>query len=120
MRGRAWFESLLAELGADPGAKNMPEGYHVTDGEMVAEFYAWAKDLAITGVSEIVESQFGYHIIRRLALDKTFFDENKDSIATAIYEQLFDDIVEDVADIIEVVKNDKFSIVTVANSGTFA
>lgn len=63
------FDALVAEFSEDPGKATNPGGYVFTEGEMVTEFEEAVKALEFGGVSGIVESQFGYHIIKRLPLD---------------------------------------------------
>lgn len=65
----AKFEELLAAEGEDPGSVAYPDGYYFTDGEMVAEFENGTKALDIYGVSEVIESPYGYHIILRLPIN---------------------------------------------------
>ena len=44
-------------------------GYYFGAGEMVEEFENATKALEENGISEIVETSYGYHIIKRLPLD---------------------------------------------------
>lgn len=62
------FTTLMNEFSEDPGSKSQPEGYVFTSGEMVAEFEDGTRALQINEISGIVESYFGYHIIKRLPL----------------------------------------------------
>lgn len=64
------FDKYMNELSEDPGSKAQPEGYIFTDGEMVAEFENAVKELEVGKVSKIVESSYGYHIIKRVELNK--------------------------------------------------
>ena len=64
------FDSLIKEYGSDPGMENYPEGYIFTKGEMVEEFENAAFALKDGEVSEIVESPYGYHIIKKEPLPK--------------------------------------------------
>jgi parvulin-like peptidyl-prolyl isomerase len=90
------FDSLVEELSEDPGSKSSPDGYVFTDGDMVDEF-ADAVDAVNPGGVIIAKSSFGYHVIKRLALDETpelysqFFEENKQQIQT----HMTDDKVEE-------------------------
>ncbi len=66
----AYFDKLMNENSEDTGLATHPEGYLFLPGEMVEEFengvLALDEDL---GLSEVVESDYGYHIILRLPLD---------------------------------------------------
>ena len=64
----ARFDELMAEAD-DPGMTNFPDGYIFTDDQMVQEFEDGARALADYEISDIVESNYGYHIILRLPLD---------------------------------------------------
>lgn len=64
------FETLVSELSEDPGSKSNPDGYVFTDGEMVDEFTNGVDSLQPGNIT-MVESDFGYHIIKRYAIDET-------------------------------------------------
>lgn len=63
------FDALIAEYNEDPGMQSNPTGYYFGKGEMVAPFEEAAYALEDGGISELVETDFGYHIIKRLPLD---------------------------------------------------
>ena len=60
------FDELMNEYSEDTGLTAYPNGYVFTAGEMVAEFEEATRTLEFGGVSGIVESSYGYHIILRL------------------------------------------------------
>lgn len=62
------FDELMNEYSEDPGLYTNPDGYVFTDGEMVEEFESAVKKLKVNAVSGIVESDFGYHIIKRIEI----------------------------------------------------
>lgn len=62
------FDKLIADYGEDPGMTSNPDGYTFTEGTMVQSFYEGTKALEIDGISEPIESTYGYHIIKRLPL----------------------------------------------------
>ena len=59
------FDALVKEYGKDPGMEGNAEGYTFSYGEMVKSFEEAAFALEIGEISTPVESDFGYHIIKR-------------------------------------------------------
>lgn len=64
------FDALVSEYSEDPGSASEPDGYVFPEGQMVDEFYQGTKNIGI-GEYNLVESNYGYHVIKRLALDET-------------------------------------------------
>ena len=63
------FDALIKEYGEDPGMESQPDGYYFTKGRMVPEFEDAAYALEIGATTGLVETSYGYHIIKRLDLD---------------------------------------------------
>ena len=61
----AKFEEIAAEYSEDPGRENNPTGYIYTSGTMVEEFEMAASQLQPGEISEVVQSDYGFHIILR-------------------------------------------------------
>jgi len=81
------FDKLVAELSEDPGSKSQPDGYYIgkgfalgQQGGMVPSFEKASLELAVGGISEIVETSYGYHIIKRYENQPEEFDKNKEEI----------------------------------------
>lgn len=64
----ASFDKLIEEYGQDPGMTSSPDGYVFTYGEMVKPFEDATYALAENKISDVVETDYGYHIIKRLPL----------------------------------------------------
>ena len=63
----AGFDELLEKHGEDPGMKARDGGYFFTYGMMVEPFEKASFALSEGQVSNIIETDFGYHIIKRLS-----------------------------------------------------
>ena len=68
-RLEAKFDELMKQYSEDPGLASYPDGYYFTAGQMYQEFEDASFALKENGLSEIVESQSGYHIILRLPMN---------------------------------------------------
>ena len=74
------FDTLMNEYSEDGGLATNPNGYTFTEGQMVESFYEGAKALEVDAVSEVVPSEYGYHIIKHLPLDESAFENARDTI----------------------------------------
>lgn len=100
------FDALVAKYNDDDA---MPSyGYYFTEGEMPDEFVAAYDMLSEGETSELVKSSHGYHIIKRLPTNADDLDELKD----IVYNKIFNDIVEEKIDSIEVEYAPEFDYVT--------
>jgi len=64
-----FFDSMMLEHSEDPGSLANPEGYLFQFDDMVAPFSEACAALEIGQLSDIVETEYGYHIILRVAVD---------------------------------------------------
>ena len=59
----ALFDSLMQQYSEDTGLLAYPDGYYFQAGEMVPAFEETVRSLEENGLSDLVETDYGYHII---------------------------------------------------------
>ena len=64
------FDELMYENTDDPGIERFPNGYVFAPGEFVAEFEETTRLLEVGEVSDIVVSDYGFFIIKRIEMDR--------------------------------------------------
>ncbi len=82
----ALFDQLMNQYSEDTGLAANPDGYTTYKGYMVPEFEDTALSLKDGEISEVVESDYGYHIILRLPLDPA--DYREDMVAGLMQERV--------------------------------
>lgn len=82
------FDKLMEKYNEDPGMKTQPDGYIFAHGEMVEEFEKAAFELKEGKTGGIVETDFGYHIIKREGLPE-YDDSKREMVAAAMTEAEF-------------------------------
>ena len=78
------FNELKAEYCQDTGKESYPDGYCFTTGTMVEEFDSAARALGEYEVSDVVESDYGYHVIMRLPLKGSDLCSGEDGYPMAL------------------------------------
>lgn len=85
------FSQLVKEYNQDPGQPE--EGYYFTSGQMVEPFEKAGFALGDNATSEIVETTYGYHILKRLPMEEDYIEENlmnffNQDLQTKLFERL--------------------------------
>jgi parvulin-like peptidyl-prolyl isomerase len=84
------FAALAKEFSEDPGSKDKGGEYTFPRGQMVPEFEAAAFSLNTNQVSDLVTTQFGYHIIKtyeKLPAKKVDYEEVKSDLKEGLANQ---------------------------------
>ncbi len=102
------FDELMAEYTEDTGSAEHPNGYLFTEGEMVEEFENAVKALKIGKISNLVKSDYGYHIIMRLPLPE-YGEVQAEYAASAYADARVAEHYNSVADSAEI-KDDTYTI----------
>lgn len=75
------FLDLMTEYSEDTASFQYPDGYVFTYGEMNDTFYNTVVSLEENQISEVVETSYGYHIIKRVPVtEKDFADSETELI----------------------------------------
>lgn len=117
------FYSLVEEYGEDPGMEDNEDGYYFTEGTMVQEFNDASFALEIGDISEPVKTTYGYHIIKRLPIEKDYvLDPDKDVYYNVMYTiadpEVRKAVEETVADL-EVTTTPEYEKLSVKNIANF-
>ena len=113
LEGESFAEIAAAESDCPSRVKGGELGFF-QKGQMVPEFEKAALALNKNEISDIVKTEFGYHIIQltdRINKRKLSFDEVKDEIKQELYSQretvLYKDLLTTLTNKYKVIKNDK-------------
>ena len=87
----------LAQSAEDPGMVGNTNGYYFTYGMMVEPFEEASYKLAVGETSDLVKSDYGYHIIRRLEKSEDYINQNFEELSSGIVEAKFYEYIDGFA-----------------------
>lgn len=97
------FDALIAEYGEDEYIRGNPVGYYFTEGQLLEEFENAVKSLDVGEISEVIVSDIGYHVIRRLPLREEEINARFDSLREAYLARTINTRLSEVAASLEIV-----------------
>ncbi len=77
------FDDLMNKYSEDPGLKSNPDGYTFARGEMIKEFEDAAFSTKLGGISNVIQTVYGFHIIKvedKFPSGQKEFEEVRDDI----------------------------------------
>lgn len=102
---------LAQSVGDDPGMQENPEGYLFTYGQMVPEFEEASFALGVDEISGIVETDYGYHIIKRIEQDN-YIEENFETVKEQYKNDFFNTEVNQILADAEIVYSEFYDDIT--------
>ena len=107
IRNGADFDTLMKENSQDPGMETAPNGYIFGKGVMMQEFEDAAFALQENEVSDLVQTSYGYHIIKRVPIDKndSEYENAKETAKQNLQSDIFMQYIEDAVKNADIVKN---------------
>lgn len=108
LKGGASFDELAAEYNIDPGYT--PAGYTFTYGEMVPEFENAAFSLKENTFTQTpVKSTYGYHVILRVPIEKSWIEANQPAIQSSLAEKETNAVINDIISKTKVVFTEEYN-----------
>lgn len=110
----AFFDELMVAYSEDTGGlAGFPQGYLFQDGDMVTAFYEEAAALEIGRISDIVETEIGYHVIYRIPINydttpMAYYNYGAYSLRYVTAASMFNAVVESWKNSLNVVCSDAY------------
>jgi foldase protein PrsA len=100
------FEALVKQYSEDPGSKDAGGEYTFGKGEMVAEFEEWSFK-AKEGEIGLVQTSYGFHIIKFISKATTLGDEDKAAIKQQLQSEQYKKKIADMKAEYELIRDQK-------------
>lgn len=106
------FEALKEEFSADTDLKNNKDGYYFTHGEFENEFEYTAFELDVGELSDIITTDVGIHIVKRLPIEEAYVKEHLEELRSSFKTALYYEMVEAESEKFEYNYKDKYKNIT--------
>lgn len=113
------FDSLITEFSQDPELAQNPNGYYLKKGSTIPEIEKASLALKENEISEIIETESAYHIIKRLPLDENYFTENKEALIEQATDDAITKLINDTIAGYKITLNDIIKDITPANASSY-
>ena len=97
----------LAQTADDPGMVGNEDGYFFTYGEMVEPFEEKSFEMEVGEISDLVETDYGYHIIQKLETEQ-YIEDNFDTVKNDYINRSFNQFIDDYLADAEIVHSEYF------------
>lgn len=91
------FDSLILQYNEDSYMNGETVGYYFVEGQLIPAFEDAAQALELNEISDVIPSYLGWHIIKRLPLDKDYINDNFEELRTIYKSKMFNDNVSSMA-----------------------
>ena len=108
LRDRALAGEDFASLADEYSDDKMKSVRYFTEGEMQDFFEGTVKSLEIGGVSEVIESSLGLHLIKRCPLDEQYVNDHLEDLRTKDLVRIYNGMIAEEAAGLEIVYTDKY------------
>lgn len=109
------FEELIKNYGGDLFMFNNPDGYYMCKGSYHEAFEEAAFSLAVGEISDIVETDAGYSILKRYEKESAYLDEHFDELSGTYIDSCYNIALEQREKTLTVVDTDRLANYSIFN-----
>lgn len=92
------FDALITEFNEDPGVEENPDGYVFTKNQMAKEFEDAAYALNENEISGLVQTSYGFHILKKLPLTEAYITENIEKYSETFEQEAMNNKIAEISE----------------------